>query len=74
MIMDDDLAWPTNNATSSNLDSRDRTLRIAFEQALMTGGGFVKIVELSRDALEVCWNMFQPSKGAPHLHAHAKPS
>jgi hypothetical protein len=54
MIMDDDLAWPTNNATSSNLDSMDRTLRIAFEQALMTGGGFVKIVELSRDALEVC--------------------
>jgi len=49
-------------------------LRTAFEQALITGGGFVKIVELSTDTLEVCWNVFQSSKGALHLHAHAEPS
>ena len=74
MMMDDDSAWPPIDTRSSDLDSRDQTLRTAFEQALITGGGFVKIVELSTDTLEVCWNVFQSSKGALHLHAHAEPS
>ena len=74
MMTDNDPAWPPNDARSRNFDSRDQTLRTAFEQALTTGGGFVKIVELSTDTLEVCWNVFQSSKGALHLHAHAEPS
>jgi hypothetical protein len=63
MMIDDGQIWPTNDTRASNLGSSDQELRINFEQALMKGGGFVKIIELSRDTLEVCWNMFQPSRG-----------
>lgn len=67
----DDPTWSANDARVGNVAAQNETLRTSFEQALMKGGGFVKIVHLSQETLEVCWNMFQPTTGERILHVHA---
>ena len=71
MDVDDPIWRSANDEMVGNVAAQNETLRTSFEQALMIGGGFVKIVHLSQETLEVCWNMFQPSTGERILHVHA---
>ena len=71
MDVDDPIWRSANDEMVGNVAAQNETLRTSFEQALMIGGGFVKIIHLSHETLEVCWNMFQPSTGERILHVHA---